>query len=54
MDYKLPTIREIGNRLNVFVSIISWELSNHQRIDLCIIMQVQELRQDEKKFIRLA
>lgn len=46
MDNKLPTIKEIANRLNVSVSTVSRALSDHPRIGLRTKMQVQQLAKE--------
>src|SRR5687767_163084 len=46
MDNKLPTIKEIANRLNVSVSTVSRALHNHPSIGLRTKMQVQQLAKE--------
>jgi LacI family transcriptional regulator, repressor for deo operon, udp, cdd, tsx, nupC, and nupG len=46
MDHKLPTIKEIAQRLNVSVSTVSRALSDHPRIGLRTKMRVQQLARE--------
>ena len=46
MDNKLPTIKEIANKLNVSVSTVSRALSNHPRIGLSTRERVQQLAKE--------
>ena len=46
MDNKLPTIKEIAQRLNVSVSTVSRALSDHPRIGLRTKMRVQQLAKE--------
>ena len=46
MDQKLPTIKEIAQRLNISVSTVSRALHNHPRIGLRTKMQVQKLARE--------
>ncbi len=46
MENKLPTIKEIANKLNVSVSTVSRALSNHPRIGLSTREKVQKLAKE--------
>lgn len=46
MDNKLPTIKEIANKLKVSVSTVSRALSNHPRIGLSTRERVQQLAKE--------
>jgi LacI family repressor for deo operon, udp, cdd, tsx, nupC, and nupG len=46
MDHKLPTIKEIAQRLNVSISTVSRALSDHPRIGLRTKMRVQQLARE--------
>jgi DNA-binding LacI/PurR family transcriptional regulator len=46
MEQKLPTIKEIAQRLNISVSTVSRALHNHPRIGLRTKMQVQKLAKE--------
>ena len=46
MENKLPTIKQIANKLNISMSTVSRALHNHHSIGLRTKMRVQELAKE--------